>query len=173
MHEQPDVSTAFIDASRRYLTGQYVPKIGRCLEQLDDDQVWWRPNEHSNSVANLVLHLIGNVRQYVISGVGGRPDVRERAREFDARRRASGAELLAELRSTIEEVDRVLRDLDLALLPEVRSIQGRPMTVFDAIFHAVEHFSTHVGQIIYITKQLTDRDLGFYGFEDETVQQRW
>ncbi len=172
MTTSDDTAATFLDVSRAYLAGEYMSKIERCVDLLDDDEVWWRPNVHSNSVGNLLQHLAGNVRQYLISGVGGAPDTRRRDREFEAAEEASGNELVANLRETVEEADLVLRGLDRSALFAERSIQGRPMTVFEAVFHAVEHFSTHVGQIIYITKLLKDRDLSFYGFEGG-VEHRW
>lgn len=168
-----DIPEAFIDASRRYLVGEYEPKITRCLELLSDDEIWWRPNERSNSIGNLVLHLAGNIRQYVVSGVGGEEDVRRRDEEFAARGVMPREDLLDHLHVTLHDVDGVLERLSSADLGERRVIQGRSTTVFDAIYHAVEHFSMHTGQIIQITKQLKDRDLGFYTFQDGSVQRTW
>lgn len=168
-----DITKQFIDASRRYLLEEYLPKIERCLDLLNDDEVWWRPNEHSNSIGNLVLHLAGNVRQYVVSGAGGAADVRQRDEEFSARKSRTPGELSGHLRTTIEEVAAVLDELEPAALGDVRTVQGREMTVFRAIYHAVEHFSMHTGQIIQTTKQLKDTDLQFYTFERGSVQRRW
>lgn len=168
-----DFSKEFIDASVEYLTGHYLPKIERCVELLTDDEIWWRPNEHSNSVGNLILHLEGNIRQYVVSGVGGAEDVRTRDREFEARGAIPGRELVELLRVTLRDVAQVLAGLDRGRLSDRHRIQGREMTAFAAIYHAVEHFSMHCGQIIQITKQLKDRDLGFYSFVAGGVQRRW
>lgn len=168
-----DLSTEFIRASRRFLSDEYLPKIDRCLQLLSDESVWWRPNEHTNSIGNLVLHLEGNVRQYVVSGVGKAPDLRRRSEEFASDGDFSADELRERLRETLTEVSAVLDELNPDALPEEREIQGRTMPVFQAIYHAVEHFSMHTGQIIHITKQLTDRDLEFYTFNDGSVQRRW
>ena len=153
---------AFLWECRRYLRGEYLPKISTCLERLSDGDVWWRPNEHSNSVGNLILHLAGNVRQWIVSGIGGGPDTRRRREEFDRRDSIPADELLADLADALSEADDVLASLDPAALAEDRTIQGRAVNVFEAVLHVVEHFSMHTGQIAFITKLRTGRDLGFY-----------
>jgi uncharacterized damage-inducible protein DinB len=168
------VEAAFLAEARRYLTGDYLPKILICLESLSDADIWWRGNEASNSIGNLVLHLTGNIRQWIIHGVGGAPDVRRRQAEFDRREPISSADLAAQLRQTLMEVDAVLAGLDPATLLEPRRIQGLATSVLGAVFHVVEHFSTHTGQIVMLTKLRTGRDLGFWEARpDGTVVRRW
>jgi uncharacterized damage-inducible protein DinB len=168
-----NIARAFIEEARLHLLRDYLPKLERCLEQLSDEQAWWRPGEGSNSVGNLLLHLEGNARQWLVSGVGGAPDRRTRDREFAAREAAPLSELLDSLRATLMEADAALQRLDPALLLERRSIQGHDVTVLAAIFHAVEHFSMHTGQIILLTKLLTGHDLAFYDFSDGTPRPNW
>lgn len=169
-----DVAQAFIDQSRRFLLKEYLPKIERCLDELSDEDLWWRPNETSNSVGNLLLHLAGNVRQWIVHGVGGAHDVRQRQQEFDERTPLPAEALLAGLREALQEVDRVLADLDPADLSQQHRIQGIEVTVFEAIYHVVEHFSTHVGQIVYVTKLRTGRNLQFYEMNaDGSVRRGW
>ena len=103
-----------------------------------------------------------NVRQWIVSGVGGAPNARDRAAEFDARSGPAAAELLASLERTLEEADAVIAKLSAADLATARSIQGRDITVFDAIYHVVEHFSLHLGQIILITKLHAPGAIHFY-----------
>lgn len=165
--------SAFIATSRHYLQQAYRPKIERCLAGLSEDDVWWRPNERSNSVGNLILHLAGNVRQYIVSGAGGEADIRVRDEEFAAREGVAKDDLLRILIQTLADVDRVLEHLDPAALSRSIIVQGREMTVFEAVYHAVEHFSMHTGQIIYITKQLTAEDLDFYAFRGDAVQRKY
>ena len=153
-----DVSRAFIQNARQLLKEEYFPKIERCLERLTDEQAWWRPNSESNSIGNLLLHLSGNARQWIVSGLGGETDKRERQAEFDERRIIARDELLALLRTTIAEVDHVLAEFAPARLLDSFPIQGTQSTALAAIFHVTEHFSMHVGQIVYITKQLTAED---------------
>jgi uncharacterized damage-inducible protein DinB len=157
-----DIAQRFIDRSRFYLQTEYRIKLRAAVEALPADAVWWRPNEQSNSVGNLLAHLAGNVRQWIVSGVGGAPNARDRAAEFDARSGPAAAELLASLERTLEEADAVIAKLSAADLATARSIQGRDITVFDAIYHVVEHFSLHLGQIILITKLHAPGAIHFY-----------
>ena len=168
-----EVARAFIEEARSQLSAEYLPKIERCLERLGDEQVWWRPNEQSNSIGNLLLHLEGNARQWVVCGVGGAPDRRARDAEFAARERIPRADLLARLRATLSEVDGVLARLDPATLLERRRIQGLDVTGLRAVFHVVEHFSMHTGQIIQLTKLLTGGDLAFYDFPAGVPRANW
>ena len=162
----PELATsrAFIAHAAKFLVGDYLPKIERCLEKLTDEQIWWRANEESNSIGNLILHLCGNARQWIICGVGAQPDHRDRDSEFAQREIISRDELVSLLRSTLAEVDNTLRDLDPSLLLEHRKIQGNDVEILEAIFHVTEHFSMHAGQIFLLTKMLTGRDLQFYDF---------
>jgi len=157
-----EVSRAFIDKARQLIAEEYLPKIESCVQKLTDEQIWWRPNPESNSIGNLLLHLAGNARQWIVCGLGNEPDERKRQTEFDARDSAPRDELLRTLRTTMAEVDRVLSSFDLSKLLTAYRIQGFDTTALDAIFHVTEHFSMHTGQIILITKQLAAEDLRFY-----------
>ena len=168
-----DAAQAFIVKARSLLGGEYLPKIERCLEQLSDEEVWWRPNPESNSIGNLLLHLAGNARQWVVSGVGGAADGRVRQLEFDRREAVPRGELLGGLRQTLAEVDDVLARLDAARLLEPRRIQGYDVTVLEAVFHVVEHFSMHTGQVILLTKMLKAADLKFYDFSGGGPAHGW
>ena len=139
----------------------YLPRVIGCLEQLSPEQIWWRPNEASNSVGNLALHLTGNVRQWIISGLGGAADVRQRDLEFSERGPLPQRVLVNRLRKTVVEACRVLRKLSPEDLVRVHSIQKYRATGLDAAFHVAEHFSHHAGQIILLTKLLTASDLKF------------
>lgn len=131
-----DVGTRFLEQSRACLTGEYLPKIRACCATLSREQLWWRPNEASNSIANLVLHLAGNVRQWIVAGVGGAADERQRVEEFSARGGLDADELLGRLEDAVLEADRVLAALDPARLPEPARIQGRDVTVQSEIGRA-------------------------------------
>ena len=164
---------AFIDRAIDFLTGEYLPKIERCLEQLNDEQIWWRANEESNSIGNLVLHLCGNARQWIVCGIGSAPDTRIRDAEFARRDILPRSDLLQLLRSTLADVETVLRQLDPSTLLEKRTIQGSEVDVLQAIFHLTEHFSMHAGQIFLLTKLMTASDLRFYDFEADAPVERW
>ncbi len=146
------------------LMRENLPKIECCLERLDDDQIWWRANPESNSVGNLVLHLCGNARQWIVAGVGRQPDHRRRDDEFAQTEVIPRSDLVAMLKATLAEVDAVLTALDPVAILETRQIQGKEVKVLDAVFHVTEHFSMHAGQIILLTKLLTATDLRFYDF---------
>jgi uncharacterized damage-inducible protein DinB len=167
------VGAAFIDRAVEYLLGHYGPKIERCLEKLTDEQIWWRPNEESNSIGNLVLHLCGNARQWIVTGLGSEPDTRVRDSEFAQRDVITRTELVTLLRTTLADVERVLRAVDPSTLLSHRQIQGHDVDVLEAIFHVTEHFSMHTGQIFLLTKLLTTTDLRFYDFEAGAPVERW
>lgn len=136
--------------------------IEACLGKLTEEQVWARGSENENAVGNLVLHLSGNVRQWIVSGVGGAPDTREREREFSARGGCSIPELKERLRAIVGEAAAVIAAVTPERLAERVTIQKYEVSVLEAIYHVVEHFSLHTGQIIFATKLLTGSDLGFY-----------
>lgn len=154
-----DIAQTFVSESRRLLTTDYLPKIERSIAVLGDEDVWWRPNEVSNSIGNLVLHLCGNLEQWIIGGVGGRAYTRDRQREFDERTQRPAPELVTRLRAVVTEAGEIIGGLDADALQERRQIQGDDVTVFEAVYHVIEHFSMHTGQIIYLSKMRSGRDL--------------
>src|SRR5262245_15697153 len=162
MESANDVRKPFLKEARSLLMEDFLPKIRKCLEVLEEDDLWWRAHENNNSAGNLILHLCGNVRQWIIAGLGGEPDFRQRSKEFSERARIPKAALLTKLEQTLEEADRVLASFDLDELLAARTIQGFQTTALRAVFHVVEHFSFHTGQIIYITKLRRAVDLKFY-----------
>lgn len=168
-----DPASLFLRYSAEYLERDFLPRIERAIASLSDSQFWWRPNHSSNSIANLLLHLSGNVRQWILSGIAGEPDRRKRQKEFDTRGGMTKEEISAQLRSTVIAAASVLRSLDSGALTARRHIQGNDVTVLEAVYHVVEHFSMHTGQIIYIAKQLADRDLEMYTFPGGAAHKNW
>ena len=154
-----DVARVFVEKSRNLITSDYVPKIEQCLALLTDDDIWWRPNEASNSIGNLILHLCGNVTMWIVGGVGELPVDRNRQLEFDERRQIPSAELRSRLKSVVTQADDVLKEVDATELLSPRHIQGYDVTVLEAIYHVVEHFSMHTGQIILLSKTRVDQEL--------------
>jgi uncharacterized damage-inducible protein DinB len=140
----------------------HCSRIESCLGKLTPEQIWARGSENENAIGNLVLHLCGNVRQWIISGVGGTPDIRQRDEEFAARGGVPAAELTERLRATIDEAVVVLERVTAERLVEPLVIQAYHESGLGAIYHVVEHFSGHTAQIIFATKMLTSEDLGFY-----------
>jgi uncharacterized damage-inducible protein DinB len=153
---------ALIAECRRRLYTESMPRIRQCLGELTVEEIWARPNGHTNSVGNLVLHLAGNVRQWVVAGLGGASDVRERQAEFDAPGPMPTAELLGRLEKVLSDASAVLDGLDPASLLLPRRVQGFTESGLSILVHVVEHFSYHTGQIVYIVKARKDVDLGFY-----------
>jgi uncharacterized damage-inducible protein DinB len=157
-----DISRIFLERSRYYLSEEYPTKLRRAVEALPSSALWTRTNEESNSVGNLLLHLTGNVRQWIVTGIGGAPDTRHRAAEFAAQEGAPASELLARLDAVLVDADTVLGELGPADLLTRRTIQGREVKVCEVIYHVVEHFAMHMGQVILIAKQQAPGAIKFY-----------
>lgn len=148
------------------------PRIRKCLEELTEEEVWKKPNNASNSIANLILHLCGNITQYIISSLGEQPDNRERDLEFSIRSGYTKTELLEKLQQTVEDATHVIRNSSEADLMKVRSVQGFEFSGIGNIIHVVEHISYHTGQIAFWTKLLKDKDLGFYANLDLNIRNK-
>jgi hypothetical protein len=155
------VETEFLTFSAAKLM-QLMDRIDTCVKKLTPEQIWMRAGTNQNAVGNLLLHLNGNVRQWILHGVGGAADLRDRDAEFAARAGAGANTLLAGLRTTVEEAVALLHVLPPVRLMEHTQNQGYDCTVLAAIYHVVEHFAGHTFQIIYATKLSTGEDLGFY-----------
>jgi uncharacterized damage-inducible protein DinB len=154
-------ASLFLASSQDALVKENLPHIVKCLHQLSEEEVWWRPNPASNSAGNLVLHLCGNVRQWIIAGLGAKEFRRERDREFAEQGLIPRKELITQLRRTIRDACRVLAKLSDDSLARKYTIQGYHVTGLEAAFHVAEHFGYHAGQIIYITKLKRAQDLRF------------
>jgi uncharacterized damage-inducible protein DinB len=163
-----NVQALFLESSRHTLMEVYWPRLRGCVESLTDEQVWWRPNEGSNSIGNLLLHLNGNVRQWLVSSFKRIEDHRDRPSEFLERRVVPAAKLLEQLGATLKDASDVLTSLTGAELLRPLDIQGYRATGLEAVYHVVEHFGMHYGQILYITKLLRGENLGFYRELDAT-----
>lgn len=157
------IESNFLNYAAEKLT-QLRGRVETCLGKLTPDQIWMRGTENQNAVGNLVLHLSGNVRQWILTGIGEAPDHRIRDEEFSARGGIEAEALGRLLRGTVEEALAIIRSLPPERLAERTTIQGHDVTLLEAIFHVVEHFSGHTSQIIFVTKMLTGEDLGFYSY---------
>ena len=160
------ITSALVEEVNFRLFEECVPRIKNCLERLPDDKIWWRPNPSSNSIGNLVLHLCGNVRQWIVSGVGEKTDVRKRSEEFDEQGPVPRETLLELLDALEPEVRSILIKVSPEELMTVKPVQVYEHTVLTMLVHVTEHFSYHTGQIAWITKMLINEDLGFYAGED-------
>ena len=143
------------------LRERFLPRIIECLGHLSEEEIWWRPNEASNSIGNLVLHLCGNMRQWIISGLGGAADIRERDKEFSERGPIARGELREELQQTVRQACAVLERIKAGDLARRYRIQEFDVTGYEAAAQVIEHVAYHAGQIIYVTKLKRARDLGF------------
>jgi uncharacterized damage-inducible protein DinB len=144
----------FLDDSRAFLTRDYLPKIEGCVTRLTPEQIWSRSNSASNSIGNLMLHLAGSSRYWAVEVIGSKPVGRVRQREFDQREPIPTEQLLAGLRAAVAEVDQQLASLPDECLLEIRTTRDERFTVLWCVYHIVEHFSMHTGQILSMTKSL-------------------
>ncbi len=151
-----------ISEVRRRMVEESMMKLQACVDQLSLEQLWYRPNENTLSIGNTLLHLNGNVRQYILAGLAGGNDTRERSKEFNERSMIRKDDLMGPLKATIHEVDQYLDTIDIGNLTQVRPVQCFDESGVGILIHVVEHFSYHVGQVVYITKMLEDQGMGFY-----------
>ncbi len=155
-HAQEIISEAILRLNEN------TPRVEKCLNELTEEDLWLKPNASSNSVGNLILHLCGNITQYVISSLGEKVDERHRDLEFSSTGGIDKTTLLAKLKKTVDHASNVIEELSDDALITRRSVQGFEYSGVGNIIHVVEHYSYHTGQIAFWTKLLKDKDLGFY-----------
>ena len=157
-----ETAALFLEHSRKKLFDEWWPRMRSTVEKLSEEQLWWRPNDASNSIGNLLLHLNGNVRQWMVTSFDHQEDGRDRPAEFAEKAGGPAEPVLAKLGATMNEAAGVLARLTEEDLVAPMEIQGYHVTGLVAIYQAVEHFGLHYGQIVYIAKALEGKDLGFY-----------
>jgi len=157
-----EITALFLETTRHSLLDTYWPRLRVAIAPLTVEQIWWRPNQASNSIGNLLLHLNGNIGQWIVAAFNKDEDKRNRPAEFAAEGGLTADQLLDRLGATLDEVRAVLARLTPAELLAQYEIQGYHCSGLYAVYHVVEHFGLHYGQILYITKSLTGSDLGFY-----------
>lgn len=145
-----------------YRMDESTRMIKKSLVEISEDEVWHKPNPSLNSIANLMLHLCGNISQYVISSLGETEDKRNRDDEFSVTGGLTKDELFTKLESVVDDAKRVIFNVTPNQLVKMRSVQGFSFSGVGIILHAVEHYSYHTGQIAFRVKQLKNKDLGFY-----------
>jgi hypothetical protein len=158
---EPTAESVFVDVSIRKLE-LFLSRIRECVQKLNSEQIWMRHGEHENAVGNLMLHLNGNVRQWIVSGIGGEPDRRMRDLEFTARGDLDPAQLMGRLEGTVAEAVAVLKNFAPERLVKMYQPQKYRITILEGIYSCVEHFAQHTAQIIFATKLLTGQEMGFY-----------
>lgn len=161
-----ELGTALIEQARVRLLDESLPRIQKCLSKLSDEEIWYRPNEETVSIGNLVLHLCGNVRQWIIAGLGGAPDNRTRDEEFSETGPLPRGEIEKRIDETVKEAMTTLESLDPGSLLQPRHVQGQDETGVSIIVHVVEHFSYHTGEITFAVKSRKAIDLGYYDGAD-------
>jgi uncharacterized damage-inducible protein DinB len=152
------IASLFLEASCAMLD-QMTDQLAACIAKLNDDQIWQRGGAHENAIGNLILHLCGNMRQWIMHGVGQQPDIRTREIEFSTAGEVNGATLISAFQATVAEAKAVIESTSAERLCERTHPQGRDVTVLYAIYQVVGHVRQHVGQVILLTKQMTEQDL--------------
>jgi uncharacterized damage-inducible protein DinB len=145
-----------------YRINENTKRVIKCLQDIDEPEIWQRPNENSNSIGNIILHLCGNIRQYAISSLSKREDIRVRDEEFSAKDGFNKKDLIAKLKKTVAEAVNIIESLDEPGLIKIYSVQGFNLSGIGIIIHVTEHYSYHTGQIAFWVKLLKNKDLGFY-----------
>ena len=143
-----------------------LPRIEKCINELSEEEIWKKPNGSSNSIGNLILHLCGNITQYIISGLGSKPDNRNRDREFAVKEGFTKTQLLEKITLVINESVSIIKNITEEDLIKSRSVQGYNLSGIAIIIHVTEHLSYHTGQITFWTKCLKDKDMGYYAGMD-------
>jgi hypothetical protein len=129
-----------------------MARIRHCTSQLSDVQVWWRPHASMNSIANLILHLTGNVRQWIDSGIGGAADIRVRPAEFSQREPIPASQLLGQLQAAVNDAKSALLSASTENMLARRRIQGYDVSGFGALFDCIPHFKGHTQEIVCFTR---------------------
>lgn len=164
-----NIEQEFLDQSILRLN-ENTPRIKKCFNLLSDKEVWQRPNKSSNSIGNLVIHLCGNITQYIISSLGESKDTRNRDLEFSIDGEFTKAQLIQMLQKTVSKATGIIKHLDSSMLLKIHSVQGFELSGIGIIIHVVEHYSYHTGQISFYTKLLKEKDLGYYGGLDLNIK---
>ncbi|HKP84552.1 MAG TPA: DUF1572 family protein [Blastocatellia bacterium] len=159
MQQPLNLEEAALEALRKRITGILPAQVKECVEQLTEDQLWWRPNEQANSVGNLVLHLSGSMRHYLSRSIGGIEYDRDRPAEFAERGPVPKDQLISVFDETIAQATKVLDDFDTSRFLNPTEEPGYYFTLFEQLLGIAIHLATHAGQIVYVTKMLREGSL--------------
>ena len=165
----PELAAALGRQCCALLRETYLPRLEKALAGMKAADVWWRPHPDTTSIGNLLLHLEGNVRQWIVSGLGGAPDHRDRESEFAAQQGADAGALLAALSATVGRACGIIERLPPSRWTQRVTIQDMDVTVLAAVLHIVEHFSWHTGQITWIAKLRQGAGHGIAYYDDDAL----
>jgi uncharacterized damage-inducible protein DinB len=154
--------TMIVNEFERRLFEESYSRIFKCLSLLNEESIWFSPNNQIPSVGNLILHLCGNARQWVLSGIGGSVDNRNREQEFVVQKNIKKSELIFLLENLKVNLKTTILEMPDSALNERKIIQGFEETGFSILIHVIEHFSYHTGQITTLTKMITNKQTGYY-----------
>lgn len=171
MTAEKEIISEFVE-NAIYRLNENLRMVQISLNGVSEEELWQKPNSASNSIANILLHLCGNITQYAISSLGERPDIRERALEFSVNSGAKNKELLEKLTDTVFDAKSVITNCSLEKLLHKREVQGFSYSGIGIIIHVVEHFSYHTGQIAFWVKQLKNKDLEFHKDVDLSINNK-
>ncbi|WP_394748755.1 DinB family protein [Spongiimicrobium salis] len=161
-----------IIANALYRFDESTRMIKISLALLSEEEVWQKPNGSLNSVANLLLHLCGNITQYAIASLGEKEDLRERDLEFSTTSGYTKDQLWQQLEATVSEAKNVIKAATTQQLQKKREVQGFYFSGIGILMHVVEHYSYHTGQIAFWTKLLKEKDLRFYDGMDLSIKNK-
>jgi uncharacterized damage-inducible protein DinB len=153
-----------------YRINENTTRVIKCLQEIEETEIWQRPNENSNSLGNIILHLCGNIRQYIISSLNETEDIRVRDKEFSIKEGFRKKELIAKLKNIVDEAINIIEKADDKSLIKIYSVQGFNLSGIGIIVHVTEHYSYHTGQIAFWVKLLKNKDLGFYANIDLNIK---
>jgi hypothetical protein len=154
MTEVNRLGNVALESMRSRIT-QFLPgQIRQSIQQLSDEELWWRPNQESNSVGNLILHLSGSIRNYLCRSIGGFDYTRDRAAEFTERGPIPREQLLAIFDQMVEQATATLESFETSRFFGGTEEPDYYPNLFDQICGVLTHLSLHTGQIIYVTKML-------------------
>lgn len=156
MESEKDIRSLALEAMRVRVTKVMPAQIRSCIEQLTEEQLWWRPNGQSNSVGNLVLHVCGAVLHFLCRGVGKLEYERDRAAEFEESSAVTKPQLLAKFDEMVKKAEQTFDEIKASRLSEPSSEPAYYSVVFEDLFGIAIHLATHTGQIVYVTKMLKE-----------------
>ncbi len=166
---ESDILYHFKKETKRRIIDESISRCIQCVDKLTDVEIWYRPNGNVVSVGNLILHLCGNARQWILAGIFDQSDDRERQLEFDTQGPLDRSYLLQKLTDLGHDLDKAMDTLTHDQLAQVKTVQGYEESVVGILIHVIEHFSYHTGQIVYFTKTKKDVDMGFYADDDLNI----